>query len=184
MSVILEIVVPETTLWNDTEELFIPVKETPLQLEHSLISLSKWEAKWCKPFITAKQKSDEETRDYIQCMNLGKKVDPNVFLCLTKENIDQIDHYIDAPMSATVFSGGGSGRGPDGSQITSELIYYWMVAYNIPLACEKWHLNRLITLIRICDIKNKPAKKMSVTDVISQNAELNALRRKQQNTKG
>lgn len=179
----LQITIPETEQWDESKQEFINTKEQTLQLEHSLISLSKWESKWEKPFLTKEEKSHEETIDYIKCMTLTKNVDPNVYNIITYENIVKINKYIAAPMTATRICEDGKGKSSQ-EQVTSELIYYWMIALNIPLECEKWHLNRLLTLIKVCNIKNQPPKKTSKREIMSRNAALNAARRKQFNTKG
>lgn len=173
-------------LWDEEKEEFIrtpAVKEQTLQLEHSLVSLSKWESKWCKSFLSHSEKTYEETIDYIKCMTITQNVNPDVYYNLTSENIQQINEYIDAPMTATVFAKDQM-RGKSRETVTSELIYYWMIALNIPFECQKWHLNRLLTLIRVCNIKNTPPKKMSRREIMNRNAALNAARRKQLNSKG
>lgn len=179
----LRITVPATEQFDEVKGEFITTKEQTLQLEHSLVSLSKWEAKWCKPFLYTDHKTDEETIDYIKCMTITQNVKPEVYQCLTAENIKQIQEYIYAPMTATVISENKHGK-KNREIITSEVIYYQMIALNIPFECEKWHLNRLITLIRVCNIKNQPAKKMSSGEIKRRNAALNAARRKKLNTKG
>ena len=179
----LKITIPAGEQWDEINQVFINTKEQTLQLEHSLVSLSKWESKWCKAFLTKNEKTDEETIDYIKCMTITQNVDPNVYNCLTKENVEQIKKYIEAPMTATYFSEEHSGKSSR-EQVTSELIYYWMIALNIPMECQKWHLNRLLTLIRVCNIKSQPPKKMSKRAIMSRNAALNAARRKQLNTRG
>lgn len=170
--------------WDEEKQEFVEPKTLTLQLEHSLVSLSKWESKWQTPFFSKKEMSDEETLDYIKCMTLNKNVDPEVYLHLTRENVKAVMDYIGSPMTATTF--GKDNRGQNNREIiTSELIYYWMIASNIPFdPCQKWHLNRLITLIRVCSIKNTPPKKRSKRDIMSRNAALNASRRQQMNTKG
>lgn len=136
-----------------------------------------------KPFLDNKTpKTIAETMDYIRCMTITQNIDPEVYNFLTAENIKSINDYIDAPMTATTFSQQNTSRSRE--IVTSELIYYWMIALNIPMKCEKWHLNRLLTLIRVCNIKNTPPKKMSKKDIMSRNAALNAARRKQLNSKG
>lgn len=136
-----------------------------------------------KPFIDNKNvKTREETLDYIKCMTITQNVDPNIYNFLSYDNIKKINEYIDAPMTATTFSKQTSS--PNREIITSEIIYYWMIALNIPIKCEKWHLNRLLTLIRVCNIKNTPPKKMSSREIMNRNATLNAARRKQLNSKG
>lgn len=179
----LEIVIPGAEQWDEVKQEFISTREQTLKLEHSLVSLSKWESKWCQPFLSKKDKTVEQTIDYIKCMTLTQNVDPNVYNLLTKDNILKINEYISAPMTATTFHQENRGGG-NGEIITSELIYYWMVSLNIPFECQKWHLNRLFTLIKVCSIKNQPPKKMSKKDILSRNASLNAARRKQLNSKG
>jgi hypothetical protein len=181
----LQITIPASEQWDEKKEEFVTTKEQTLKLEHSLISLSKWESKWCKPFLSNKEKSHEEILDYIKCMTLTKNIDPEVYNVLTNENIKEINDYIMAPMTATTFSENGVRKKVNNEIFTSEVIYYAMTAYNIPFEnCEKWHLNRLITLIRVCGIKNEPSKKMSKKSIMRQNAALNAARRKKFNTKG
>lgn len=178
----LQITIPAMNdLWDERNQQFLSIKETTIQLEHSLLSISKWESKWNKSFINTKDKTEEELIDYIKCMTITKNVDPNIYVCLTAENIQEIVNYINAPMTATTIRDTGKSNH---EMVTSELIYYWMISLNIPVKFEKWHLNRLITLIRVCSIKNQPAKKMSRGEIIQRNAALNASRKKRWNTKG
>lgn len=179
----LRITVPGVELWDERLEEFVSIKEQTLQLEHSLISLSKWESKWKKPFLTKSEKTIEETRDYVRFMTLNPNVDPNVYEYLSDANIQQINEYISDSMTATFFSKDDD-QETNREIITSELIYYWMITLNIPVSFEKWHLNRLLTLIRVCNVKNKPPKKRSTREIMARNAALNAARRKQFNTKG
>lgn len=179
----LQITVPASESWDESKQEFINTKEQTLQLEHSLVSLSKWESKWCKSFFSKKEKTTEETIDYIKFMTLTQNVKPEVYSNLTNENIRQINEYIEAPMTATYFSKEEKGK-VNNETVTAELIYYWMIALNIPFECQKWHLNRLLTLIRVCNVKNQPPKKMSKSSILSRNAALNAARRQQLNTRG
>lgn len=179
----LRITIPAVEQWDEIKQEFLSTKEQTLQLEHSLVSLSKWEAKWCKIFLSKKEKTFEESLDYIKCMTTTQNVDPEVYNGITDENIKSIDEYIDAPMTATSFTDDKICKTAK-EQISAELIYYWMIALNIPFECQKWHLNRLLTLVRVCNVKNQPAKKTSRREIMSQNAALNAARRKQFNTKG
>ena len=167
--------------WDEVKEEFVPAEVKTLSLEHSLVSLSKWESKWNKPFLSKDEKTIEQTLDYIQCMTITQNIDPMVYRFLTDENIRDINDYIDAPMTATTVSDKGS---TSREIITSEIIYYWMISLNIPMECQKWHLNRLLTLIRVCNVKNAPAKKMSRKEIMNRNAALNAARRKKLNSKG
>lgn len=179
------ITIPSVELWDEQKQEFSYTKEQTIVIEHSLVSISKWESKWCKPFLNSKEeKTTEETIYYIKCMTLTQNVDPKVYDYLTNKNIRDINQYIDAPMTATWFSKDNSKGTMQREQITSELIYYWMIALNIPMKCQKWHLNRLFTLIKICNIKNQPAKKRSRKEIMRRNAALNAARRKKLNTKG
>ena len=179
----LKITIPAREMFDEIKQEFINTKEQTLQLEHSLVSLSKWESKWHKPFIDNRNLSTEENIDYIRCMTLTQNVDPEVYQYLSKENIKQINEYISDPMTATTFSNERS-KGSGKEVLTSEILYYDMIALDIPFECQKWHLNRLITLIKVCSIKQNPPQKMSKGDIMRRNAELNAARRKQFNTKG
>ena len=179
----LRVTIPAIELWDESKEEFINTKGQTLQLEHSLVSLSKWESKWCKPFISKDTKTEEEELDYIRCMTITQNVDPDVYKFIPNDIREEIKEYINAPMTATWFNEDKKSKG-DSEQITSELVYYWMIAQNIPFECEKWHLNRLLTLIKVCNIKSQPPKKMSKKALMSRNAALNAARRKQLNTKG
>lgn len=179
----LRITIPAVEQWDEIKQEFVFTKEQTLSLEHSLVSLSKWESKWCKAFLTKDEKSFEETLDYIKFMTLTQNVNPEVYNYLTNGNINEINEYIEAPMTATYFSDEKTNK-TSREQVTAELIYYWMIALNIPFECQKWHLNRLLTLIKVCNIKNQPPKKRSKKDIMSRNAALNAARRKQLNTKG
>ena len=169
-------------MWDEAKSEFIPPKEVVLSLEHSLVSLSKWESKWCKPFLSS-DKTPEELLDYIRCMTVTQNVNPNIYNCITEENVKQVDAYIRAPMTATTFSA-ENGSKKNREIITAEVIYYWMIAQQIPVEFQKWHLNKLLTLIRVCNVKNTPPKKRSKREIMAQNAALNAARRKQFNSKG
>ncbi len=179
----LQITIPAAEQWDEFKQEFIYTKEQTLLLEHSLVSLSKWESKWCKVFLTKQEKTFEETLDYIRCMSLSSNIDPKVYSCLSNDNFKEINEYIEAPMTATYFLDDHFSK-INREAITAELIYYWMITLNIPFECQKWHLNRLLTLIKVCNIKNQPPKKRSKKDIMSRNAALNAARRKQLNTKG
>lgn len=185
----LEIIIPGREWFNERTEEFISTEDTPLKLEHSLISLSKWEMKWNKPFLDYRtEKSREESLDYIRCMTIGKEADPLTYSSIPATIMNHINAYMDAPMTATWFaknSPGGNGRGMSREIITNEIIYYWMIRFRIPFECEKWHLNRLLTLIRVANVKETgPEKKMSKREIMQRNAALNAQRRAKLNTKG
>ena len=179
----LQITIPAVEQWDESKQEFVCSKAQTLQLEHSLVSLSKWESKWHKAFLTKDEKTFEETLNYIKCMTLTQNVDSETYNFLTNENFKLINQYIEDPMTATRFSE-EKNSSLNKEQITAELIYYWMIALNIPLECQKWHLNRLLTLIKVCNIKNQPPKKRSRNEIASRNVALNEARRQQLNTKG
>ena len=176
--------IPNTEFFDNDKNQFVYINKTEIVIEHSLISISKWEAKWHKPFLSDKPKTTEETIDYIKQMTISKNVDPLAYLVIPDKELKKVMEYIDDPHSATTFSEKEGHAKSNKEVITSELIYYWMVASTIPMECEKWHLNRLLTLIRICGIKNQPPKKMSKRSIMSKNRALNAARRKQLGTNG
>lgn len=169
--------------WNEKTQEFVEPQTKELQLEHSLISISKWESRWHKAFLSKADKTDEELMDYIKCMTLTQNVDSNVYDCISSDNVKQIRAYIEDPMSATVVPK-QTAKGVSHEVVTSELIYYWMISLNIPQEYQKWHLNRLLKLIEVCNFKNSPPKKRSKADIMRSNAALNAARRKQLGTKG
>lgn len=179
----LTIFIPAQELFNEKDSSFIYVKDTKLQLEHSLLSISKWESKWHKPFLSKEEKTQEEIMDYIKCMTVTQNIIDDLYALLTNEDLKKISDYINDPMTATWFNERNENRSSR-EQITSELIYYWMIAQNIPFSCEKWHINRLLTLIRVCTIKNTPPKKMSQSEILRRNSELNAQRKALWNTRG
>lgn len=176
------VVVPACSdLYDEANGEFITTKETTLVLEHSLVAISKWESKHHKPWI-GHDHSSEEVIDYIKDMTITQNVDPNVYKVLPASVIKEIADYIADPMTASTVTDNRSNR-PSREEITSELIYYWMIANNIPDRFEKWHLNRLIMLIRICGAKNNP-KKMSNSEIMAQNRALNKARRAKTHSRG
>ena len=166
--------------WDEVKEEFVEAKVQVLRLEHSLVSLSKWEEKWCKPFLSNTEKTSEETLDYIKCMTVTNNVPEEVYEHLTESNVNEILEYINAPMTATTFAKEDDKNTINGEKITAEIVYYWMISLNIPFECRKWHLNKLITIVRVCSKKNEPPKKMTA----AQRNALNASRKKKHNTKG
>ena len=181
----LKITVPRVEGFDEVRNMFVDyIPETTLQLEHSLLSLSKWEAKWKKPFLSQNEdnpRTQEEMIDYIRCMTLNT-VDPKVYDHIPSEVMAKIIKYIEDPMTATTFSDNNKKNSRE--IITSEIIYYWMISLTIPFECQKWHLNRLLALIRVCSIKNQPPKKMSAKEIMTRNKALNAQRRAKLNTRG
>lgn len=179
----LRIIVPGTEFFNEDTSEFEAFDDVELELEHSLISLSKWESKFQKPFLSTDAKNSVEIFGYIEAMILNPIYPNNVISKFTQGNLEEINKYIESKESATTFGVMPERKGR-GEIITSELIYYWMVIFNIPFECEHWHLNRLFALIRICNIKSSKPKKMSRNEIAMKNRELNAQRREQYHTRG
>lgn len=179
----LTITVPGIEFFDDMNQVFINSDDFVIDLEHSLVSLSKWESIYEKPFLSSEDKTTDETMGYIRAMVLTSNLPEGVLDRLSNENMKDINAYIEAKRSATWFS--DDPNAPRSREIiTSELIYYWMVAFTIPLECEHWHLNRLFTLIKVCNMKNSKPKPMSRNDIATRNRELNARRRAQLGTTG
>lgn len=177
----LQVTVPSIELYDEITNRFSYTKEQTLQLEHSLVSLAKWESNWKKSFLSKETKTREESIDYIRCMTLTQNVDPMIYEFMPSEVIEKVNKYIEDPMTATTFS---KSNMENREVITAEIIYYWMILYNIPVDFQKWHLNRLLTLIRVCNIKNSPQKKMSKADIAAKYRALNSARRNNLNSRG
>lgn len=179
----LEIIVPENELYISNKNKFVTVQSCVLSLEHSLISVAKWESKWHIPYLNSTKRTVTQEMDYIRCMVIGPIKNDYTFSALSPDNMNQIRNYIDDAMTATTFS-----KTPPSSKnrqiVTAEVLYSRMFANNIPMECQKWHLNRLLTLIRVCDTMNNPPGKKNKKETASRYAEQNALRRAQHNTKG
>ena len=181
----LRIDVPLVESYDEEQQRFVVTKSYTLELEHSLASLSKWESHFEKPFLGKEDKTPEETLWYIQAMTLTPNVPPEIYLELSKENVEEIQKYIHAKMTATWFN--DRDNKPNREIITAEVIYYWMIALNIPFECQYWHLNKLLTLVNVCNLKNAPEKsknKMSRAEMIAQRNKLNAQRRAQHGSRG
>ena len=174
--------IPAREFYDETDSSFITFKKESLQIEHSLVSLSKWESKYKKPFISNFEMTPDEVLDYIRFMTITRNVDPLVFQALPEEALDKIKDYISDSMTATTFT--DESHGGNRERITSEIIYYWMLSLNIPVEFERWHLSRLLTLIRVCEVKSSKSKKMPRAEVANKYKELNAARKKKYNTKG
>ena len=177
----LEIIVKGIEVYDEKNNCFTSYKDKTIVLEHSLVSISKWESKWKKPFLTNSEKTLEESIDYIRCMTITQNVTPETYELLSADNLKQVAEYIDDPMTATTFS-----EKPKGGRevVTAEIIYYWMIALQIPVEFQKWHINKLLTLINVTNIKNSPKKKQSVNEIMSRNKQLNDERRRLLNSKG
>lgn len=185
----LTITIPAREGYDDNKQEFITTKETTLQLEHSLLSLHKWEQKWHVPFLGDQQKTAEQSLDYIRCMTITPNVDPNVYILMPKETVNKITNYIGNPMTATWFADDKDKKKLLGAQkshsevITAEIIYYWMIALGIPVEYRKWHLNSLLTLIRVVSIKNAPKGKTDANWAQNRRA-LNEARKARLHTRG
>lgn len=179
----LQLKINDASFFDEKTESFYDIKGQTLQLEHSLVSISKWEAKWKKPFLSREPKTREETIDYIRFMTITQCVNPLLYSLINDEMIEKVNRYIDDPMTATTFRK-TEGKGSAAKVITSEEIYYYMTAYQIPFECQRWHFNRLMTLIRVCDEKNKPKKKGRRGENRANWSKANAARRAAMGSKG
>lgn len=182
----LTITIPASELFDEANNKFIPIEQTKLVLEHSLVSVSKWEQTWEKPFLGKEERTTEEAIDYIRCMTISpEEVAEKVYQNLPADALQKVSTYINAKMTATWFSEVPGAKKPDGEVITAEIIYYWLVALQIPFEVQHWHLNRLLTLVRVTNIKNDPDKKMMPKkDAAAQQRLLNEQRRQRLGTKG
>ena len=160
-------------LFDDRLNEFRQVKAQDVTLEHSLISISKWESKWHKPFLDSsiKTRSLDESYDYIRMMSLDPNVNPDFVYAMTTKQMKELEIYITDPMTATTIKYYKNEKRPNRELVTSELIYFWMTAYQIPFTCEKWHINRLMKLIELCAVKNDPeaTKGMAKNDILRSN---------------
>lgn len=179
----LKITIPKSEFFDDRTNEFVEIPAQTLQLEHSLVSISKWESKWKKPFLDDKEMSQDQLIDYVKCMTLTQNVRPEVYFRLTRPMLEKIRDYINDSMTATWFSNEKK-KPPSRRVVTSELIYCWMFELGIPIECQKWHLNRLMTLIKVCDLENAPKKKMSGSDLTKRNHALNAARKARSGSHG
>lgn len=176
----LTIYIPAQEGWDEEKERFVEYRNArTIQLEHSLVSISKWESITEKTFLSNKNISMDETLLYIKCMTITQNVDDDVYSRLTDKNIEEINAYIGKKMSALYFLKGEKNNGAQES-ITSEVIYYWMIALNIPFECQKWHLNRLLALIQVCNVKNKTGN-VSKKDLMARSRAINNARRHKMN---
>lgn len=179
----LTIHVPERELFDDEKQEFITTESVALKLEHSLVSIARWESKWELSFLNTKEKTDEQMASYIESMIISPEDTSGIVDRLTAEDISAINTYINASYTATTFKQDANSK-KNSEVITAELIYYWMIALNIPFECQHWHINRLITLVRVCNLKNQPPKKRSTSEIAASRARLNAERRAQMGSRG
>lgn len=181
----LTIHIPER--WNDQKQEFIPKEEKTVQLEHSLVSISKWESRWKKPFLSKNNKSEEETLDYIRCMTVTNNINPDIYQYLSNSDIDAICAYIDEECTATTVNYFQKNKQTN-QQVTSELIYYRMISLGIPFECQKWHLSRLLKLIDIFNAMSQKTQKNKSTavtaEMLQERAALNRRRRAELHSKG
>lgn len=182
----LPISVPGVEKFDEVSQEFIYGPSTELDLEHSLISISKWESKYHKPFLGPETKTSDEMLDYIRFMTINKPKDPTCYERLTDKNVDEIKAYIDDPMTATKITPAPGGKKKAGGSkvVTSELIYYWLVQMNIPFEVEKWHLNRLLKLVEVVSEKNQPKKKIPKKQTLRSQAAINEARRRASGSSG
>lgn len=171
----LPIYIPKQNLWNESIEEFIPIKEQTLLLEHSLVSVSKWESKWRKIFLSPEEKTEEELKDYIRCMILNEDVEEEIIYALKPKDILEINKYIETPQTATTIPEEKNSSEPKSNELmSSELIYFYLAQMQVPfIPTQDWHLSRVLTLIRIGSFKNKPEKKLSKKEALAQCEDIN-----------
>lgn len=179
----LRLTIGGTEHYNQETNEFLVVGALTIELEHSLVSVSKWESKFEKPFLVTTARTTEETLAYIEAMLISPVDFSLVESLLTSADFNKIQEYINSGQTATTFGFAPEVKGRP-EVVTSELIYYWMVAFNIPFECETWHLNRLFTLIRVCNVKNSKPKKMNRKEIAERNRQLNEQRKAQLGTRG
>lgn len=168
--------------FDESSNEFVSSESVVLELEHSLVSLSKWESKWEVPFLGTEEKTNEQVLDYIRMMFSGDEFPDGLLDRLTQDHIQEINAYVNAKMTATWFGDHQAEKSRE--VITAELIYYWMIALGIPFQCQSWHLNRLLTLIKVCNIKNAPKKKLTSANAAQRNKQINQERRRQMGSTG
>lgn len=179
----LRIAIGGNEYYDERENRIIEIPAKVVCLEHSLRSIAKWESKWNIPFLSNKEKTREQSVDYIRCMETTGRIDLSFMDLITPEQTKRVSEYINANMTATTITHRG-GRKPSREIITAEILYYWMIQYGIPSEYDKWHLNRLLTLIEVCSIKSGPQQKMGHKEQMAQQRALNEARRAQFKTRG
>jgi hypothetical protein len=179
----LTIIVELQEAFNEHSQEFVSSKVYPLDLEHSLVSLAKWESKWEKPFLSETPKTAEETLWYITAMTLTPDVPDEIYHMLSNDNLHAVNDYINAKMTATWFA-----KKPNKSSsrevITAELVYFWLITLDIPFECQHWHLNRLLTLVQVCNEKNKKPNAVGPKEAAARRGSLNAERKAKSNSQG
>lgn len=180
----LELIIGKVEFYDEKSGEFFTIPGQTLKLEHSLLAVAKWESKWQRPFLSKELMTGPQISDYIRCMTITQNVNPFIFHHIARYHLEEINKYIEDPMTATTFRQNSQPWSRSREIATAEVIYYWMTVFNIPFECQKWHLNRLLTLINVCNIKNQPKKKMPLKDLYKRNYDLNKLRRQQLGTTG
>ena len=186
----VEIYIPKSQIIDEeTGVVYTAEKDWKLALEHSLISVQKWEAKWHVAFLNKGTRTFEQTIDYLRCMTLTPNVPDEVYYCIPHTELKRVLEYVDDPMTATRIndgfdSGNSYGKKMGKDVITAEVIYNWMISLNIPTEYRKWHLNQLLTLIRVINAKNQPKKKRRMRDVLEEYKSINEANKRRFGTKG
>lgn len=180
----LRIEVKSEEEWDEVTETFQQGVYDILLLRHSLVSIDEWESKWHKAYFGSAKKTNEEAMDYIRCMTLNRDVDPIVYQHLTQADIQKISAYLEDPMTATTFREDKSKKRGRPETITAEIVYFWMLEYGIPFECRYWHINKLLTLVRVCNVKNSKPEKKSQKQLLQEHAAINARNRQLLHTRG
>jgi len=182
----LTITIPDKKYFNENTNEFFVLKGRTITMQHSLYSIRKWESKWHTYYLDNKNLTTEQIIDYFRMMTITRDVDPRIYMNLSAENIQEISKYIHDPMTATTFKDLKSRQRSRGRReiTTSEIVYYWMIINDIPFECEKWHLNQLMTLIRVCSDAKVPEQKMTEKEIFEYNKSLNERNRAKFHSKG
>lgn len=167
----------------------LQINDVYLRFEHSLVSLSEWEQEYEKPFYSSKtvdNRTEKEMVSYFEYMLIsGIEYRPLVRLA-SPEQMLALTHYINKGSTATTVKEMAQKAGPNETP-TSELMYYWLVAFKIPFKpTDEWHLHRLLMLVKVCGAKSTPSgrNKVNKRELAMSMREINEQRLRDLGTKG
>lgn len=178
-------------LFDEETNTFLHPVGKKLHLEHSLLSISKWEAEWEIPFLNT-DKTSEQSLSYIKCCVLDDDFDELLLNTLSDKNILDFNAYLSKGMTAkkiidlrSSLSQKRKSRRPASQKaLTSEDIYYSMIQFHVWKECEEWPLQRLLSLLQLCSLKSNSTGEMSKSDQAKFYREENARRKAKYHTNG